>query len=426
MISTGRAANHAARAARSPFVVLLAVSLFINYVDRGLLPTAAPLLVNDLHFNEGQLGILFSAFFWTYAIIQIPIGWVAERFGAERVLAAGLLLWGGATMLTGAASAFATLIVLRLLLGLGESTGFPCVSKLLAAKVPVESLATANGLVAFGYLLGPAVGTYFGAWVMADFGWRSAFVVFGALSLVWLWPWSHVALRPIKVHAPESGGPSLRAILEQRALWGAVLGHFSINYTYYLMLTWLPFILVKERGFSLGDMAKLAGAAYVVTAFSAYIGGWTIDRFISRGVTPNFAHKLTMAIAHGGAVLCMLGLALGPRPVAVASIFIYQILLGGSAPSVYAIPQILAGVQATGRWVGIQNAIGNFAGVVAPAATGFIAQSTGHFTVAFTVGAAISLFGLIGWVFIVPKLEPLRWVSAPPAAASPSAGLAKE
>ena len=126
---------------------MLATVLFINYVDRGAVPTAAPLIQHDLHLTNEQLGRLFSAFFWVYALIQIPVGWLAERYGAHRVLAAGLIVWATATMLVGVTSSFAMLIALRMMLGLGESAGFPCVSKLLASVVPIKGLGQANGIV---------------------------------------------------------------------------------------------------------------------------------------------------------------------------------------------------------------------------------------------------------------------------------------
>ncbi len=383
--------------------------LFINYVDRGVLPAAAALMQSDLNLSAAQLGVLLSAFFWTYALVQIPVGWVAERYGAHRVLAAGLILWALATVLVGITSAYITLIALRMLLGLGESAGFPCVSKLLAAVVPVESLGTANGIVGFAYLFGPAVGTFLGGMLMAHYGWRSAFLVFGGLSFLWLWPWSRVAVHARAAQRTSAGGPTFAVILRQPALWGASLGHFSSNYTFYFMLSWLPFYLIRERGFSTAEMAQLAGSAYLVTAASALGAGWVIDRYVRRGGSTNFAYKSTMAAAHGGAVLCMLGMALGPRPLALACIFVYQALCGASSPGVYAIPQILAGPQATGRWVGIQNSLGNLAGVAAPALTGLIIESTGHFTAAFVLAAFVSLLGLVGWLWMLPQLAQLRW-----------------
>lgn len=411
-----------ARAARSPIVFMLAAVLFINYVDRGALPTAAHLMQGDLHLNDVQMGTLLSAFFWTYAFLQIPVGWLAERYGAHRILAAGLTIWASATMLIGTAHTFATLLVLRLLLGLGESAGFPCVSKLLAAVVPTKGLGTANGIVAFAYLFGPAVGTYAGGRLMAQFGWRPAFFVFGGLSLLWLWPWSRtpvpVSAKAGAAQAHDDDSPTLWMILKHPALWGTGLGLFSSNYTFYFMLSWLPSYLVRERGFSIIEMAQLAGGAYVVNALCALGAGWGIDRFIARGGSVNMGYKSVMAVVHVGSVVCMLGMAMGSRPLAIGFMFLYQALCGASSPGVYAMCQILAGPRASGRWVGIQNSLGNLAGIVAPALTGFIIQSTGRFTVAFLVAAAVSVLGLIGWIWMLPTLAQLQWNNSGAAQAS--------
>jgi len=418
---------------------MLAAVLFINYVDRGTLPTAAHLMQGDLHLDDVQMGTLLSAFSWTYAFLQVPVGWLAERYGAHRILAAGLTIWASATMLIGTAHTFAMLLVLRLLLGVGESAGFPCVSKLLAEVVPAKGLGTANGIVGFAYLFGPAVGTYVGGRLMAQFGWRSAFLVFGALSLLWLWPWSRTAVpesakrgaargvgalavgTPAVVGARAAGSagaanadsgddsPTFWMILKHPALWGTALGLFSSNYTFFFMLSWLPSYLERERGFSTLEMAQLVGVAYLVNAVCALAGGWGIDRFIARGGSVNVGYKAVMAIVHVGSVVCMLCMALGSKPIAIGFMFLYQALCGISSPGVYAVCQILAGPRASGRWVGIQNSLGNLAGIVAPLVTGFVVQSTGRFTNAFLVAAAMSMLGLIGWIWMLPKLERLQW-----------------
>jgi len=383
--------------------------LFINYIDRGVLSTAAPLMQTALHLSYTQLGMLGSAFFWTYSLVQVPVGWIAERYGAERVLTAGLVTWACATMLLGLASAFWVLIALRLLLGVGESTGFPTVSKLLAAAVPTASLGTANGIVGFAYTLGPAVGTLVGGLLMVRFGWRSAFLVFGAASLLWLWPWVRVTRLRAALRGAKAGGPPLRLLLRNRALWGTALGLFSSNYVFYFMMSWLPVYLVRERGFSPTEMATLASASYAVMAACAVLAGWLVDRYIRRGGSANFGYKAIMAVAHGGAVLSMLAMAYGSQPLALVGIFFYQAITGAASPGVYAIPEILGGANATGRWVGIQNSVGNLPGVVAPWLTGFIIDATGEFTLAFLVAAAMSLLGLIGWLAMLPPLAELDW-----------------
>lgn len=400
------------RAARSPIVFLLAAVLFINYVDRGTLAMAAPLMREDLHIDDAHMGVLLSAFFWTYTCMQIPVGWLAERVGAHRVLAAGLTLWAVATMLSGTVHSFATLVALRLLLGLGESSGFPCVSKLLALVVPPQGLGTANGIVGFAYLFGPAVGAYVGVRLMAQYGWRSAFLVFGALSLLWLVPWARAAkqvqaLRVVSDAAADA--PSFATILKCPALWGTALGLLSTNYTFFFMLSWLPSYLVRERGFGTLEMGAVIGSAYLVNALSALLGGWAADHYIARGGSASVAYKATMAAAHVGYVICMLCMAAAPKPVAIGAMFAYQVLTGASSPGLYAVSQILAGPRASGRWVGIQNSVGSLAGVIAPWLTGVIIQSTGHFTDAFIVAAAVSVCGLFCWLWMVPTVTELRW-----------------
>ena len=412
--------------ARWTIVGLLATALFINYVDRGAVPTAAHLIQDDLGFSPQQLGLLMSAFWWLYALLQFPVGWLVERFGAQRLLAGGLALWACATMLVGVVHSFGALLALRLLLGVGESVGFPSVSKLLATVVPVERIGLANGIVAFGYLFGPAVGSLVGGMLMASYGWRSSFWVFGALSLLWLLPWSRVRLPARPVTATAAVDPPLRALLRRRELWGTSLGLFSVNYAFYFTLTWLPFYVVREHGFSTEQMAGFTFLAYAVHAVSGLAAGWLIDRVVARREHASLAYKTVMGATHIGFVACMLCIALAPGPWALAAIFAYQVLDGANSPGVFGIPQILAGPRAAGRWVGIQNGIGNFAGVIAPALTGFLVGQSQHFTSAFLVAAVVSVLGVVGWVFMIPKVAPLEWPvhDAPhtprPAGSSPS------
>jgi MFS family permease len=400
-------------------VALLAVVLFINYVDRGAVPTAIPLIQHDLSLDNEQVGRLLSAFFMVYAFIQIPVGWLAERYGAHRVLAGGLIVWSAATMLMGITSSFTMLFCLRMLLGLGESAGFPAVSKLMAAVVPVKSLGLANGIVAFGYLMAPGIGIFAAGLLIDHVGWRGTFVAFGLLSLLWLVPWAFVRLPKLATARSDATTPTWSMVLEQKALWGTSLGLFSSNYMWYFMLSWLPGFLVNERGFSMHEMEHVGTLGYVVNGCSALVTGWAIDRYIRRRGSANFAYKLVMVVAHAGAVPCMLGMALGSQSIAVASMFGFQVLMGASSPGVYAMSQILAGPHASGRWVGIQNSVGNVSGIISPWLTGFIVYRTGHFTLAFIACAVMSLVGIIGWIGLIPRLAPIPWETLRPPARTP-------
>jgi MFS family permease len=208
------------------------------------------------------------------------------------------------------------------------------------------------------------------------------------------------------------GVPPFRTILRQRALWGASLGHFASNYSFYFILSWLPFYLVKSRGFSMGTMALIASWAYLLNALSALLMGWAADRWIRAGRSPDTIYKGLMALSHVSGIVCMAGMVLLPAAGSVASLFILQIIAGFSYPGVFAIPQIIAGPKAAGSWVGVQNAVGNMAGLLAPAITGILVDQTGQFGLAFALAAAINVFGLIGWLVVLPKIAPIDWSKA--------------
>ena len=399
-------------------VLLVAVAVFINYIDRGNLATAAPLIQDELHLSASQLGILLSAFYYTYVLAMVPVGWLAERYGAKLVLGAGVAIWSVATVLTAFSSSFASLLILRLMLGLGESAAFPCASKLLAQAVEPARLGSANGVMSFGYLMGPAVGTLLGGLLMSAFGWRSIFLLLGAASLVWLLPWRRVVVGPSvlrpSVPGPVSGAwrPSLRLILRQRALWGAALGLFSANYSFFFILAWLPFYLIKARGFSIESMAWTASWAYLLNAIFALLTGWLTDRWIKARRSGNMAYKSVMAVNHLLGIACMAAMLLLPAKGMIAALFVYEVMGGVAAPGLYAIPQIFAGPHASGRWVGVHNCVGVMPGILAPAITGLLVEATGQFSVAFFHAGAVNVLGLLAWTVMLPRIAPINWEEA--------------
>ncbi|MFD1610250.1 MFS transporter [Sphingomonas tabacisoli] len=401
-------------AARAPspvtwMVGLAGLMIFINYVDRGNLATAGPLVKAEMGLSNTAFGLLVSAFFWTYTPAQLLAGHLSQRFSAHLVLAAGLALWAVATILTGFAGGFVSLLLLRLLLGLGESVAFPCSSKLFADHVPAERYGQANAATALGLSIGPAFGIYVGGMVMAAYGWRTSFIGFGLLSLLWLIPWLRLPRNGVAPHASTNRCPPLLSIMRRREAWGAALGHFAVTYSFYFMLAWLPLYLVKAHGFTLVQMATLGGIIYVVQGGSAILFGWLPDRWIAAGATPNRARKTMMA---GGCALtsvCMVAAAVGTAPVAIAALLVSGVFSGMTGSNIYATGQTLAGPCAAGKWIGFQNCIGNFAGIVAPAFTGWLVDRTGGFSAAFAVAAAVSLSGVFFWSVMIRRVAPLTW-----------------
>lgn len=398
-------------------VGLLALAIFINYVDRGNLATAGPLIKTELNLSNTEFGLLVSAFFWTYTPAQLLAGWLAQRFNTYAVMGWGLALWALATIATGLVGSLAALLALRLLLGVGESVAFPCSSKLIAEHVPSEKLGFANAQLAVGLSLGPAFGVFFGGLVMAQYGWRSSFVLFGVVSLIWLLPWRRVQ-RVVTCEAgpSEDRSPPLLAIARHRSAWGAGIGHFCINYAWYFVLAWLPLFLVKERGFSMTEMAEIGGMIYLLQAVSSVVFGRLSDRWIASGATPTRARK-TMMIA--GALItaaCLIVAGIGDNRVAIGALLLSGAFGGLSASNLYAVGQTLAGPAAAGKWIGWQNFIGNLAGIVAPALTGYVVDQLGGFGVAFAMAAAVSAAGGLSWAFIVGRVAPIDWGARTPAA----------
>lgn len=391
-------------------VLMVALALFISYIDRGNLATALPVIEKELRLSPEQLGLLGSAFYVTYVIMMIPAGWLADRYGAYRVMAIGLAVWSVATLATGFVGSFIALLLLRGMLGIGESVTFPGSSKLIASGVPASGLGEANGIVAFGYLVGPAIGTLLGGFLIAELGWRPVFWIFGALSLMWLLPWSRVVVHEPRIKdGDDAAGPSFAQILRQRGLWGASLGHFAANYAFYLILTWLPTYLINVRGFSMVTMATVLSGAYLLNAIGGYGAGWFTDRWIRSGRSANGIYKGIMALNHLAGIVCMLGIVALPQTASIACLYFYEFVIGMASPGTFAISQVLAGPSAAARWVGVQNMWGNVAGIVAPAATGFIIGATGHYDRAFLLAAAVNVLGIIGWIFILPKIRPIEW-----------------
>lgn len=392
-------------------LLLLAFSVFINYVDRGNLSIAAPLIKDELGLSASQLGILLSSFFWTYTAFQIPIGLLVDRFDVSLVLAAGFFIWSAATVATGLMHGFAALLAVRLALGVGESVAYPSYSKILARDFSARHRGLGNGAIAAGQTSGPAIGTFFGGILMAQYGWRPFFIVLGCVSLLWLVPWMSWRPRnpvPARVNRANDT-PSLLAVLAQRSAWGAAIGHFAGNYILYVLLTWLPFYLVRERNFSMGKMARIGGVAFLLCAASSAIFGALSDRWIARGASTTRVRKSLLVVGLGGAGILLVLCVIATPSWSIALLLASSAIYGISNPNIFAAAQTIAGPQAAGKWMGFQNFIGNFAGIVAPALTGLLVDKTGHFFWPFAVTGIVCLIGALSWIYIVGPIEAIHW-----------------
>jgi MFS transporter, ACS family, D-galactonate transporter len=393
---------------------LLVFSAFLNYVDRANLSVGATDIQRELHLSNYSLGLLGSAFFWTYAAFQLFViaGWLVDRFNVCWVYAIGFFIWSGATAVTGAAQAFAVLFALRLLLGMGESIAYPAYSRILANNFPEHHRGFANALIDAGTKAGPALGTLLGGLLMAKYGWRAFFLALGFSSFLWLIPWIMWMPRGKGVAARTdraSDAPSIMALLRHRAVWFTAIGLFCSNYFWYFLITWLPAYLEKERHFDKAKMAVFGSLSFVAVALASVASGWISDRLIARGHTPTRVRKTFAGLGLTFSTIILPVAVIKNDNIAMPLLVLACICFGFYTANVFAITQTMAGPRAAGKWTGLQNGVANLAGVAAPWITGELVQRTGQFYLAFVVAAAVVLAAAACFVFGIGPIRQVRF-----------------
>jgi MFS family permease len=306
----------------------------------------------------------------------------------------------------GFAGGFLSLLVLRIMLGIGESISFPGSSKIIARHVEPERRGVANAAVATGLALGPAVGTLSGGLILQQWGWQPIFFVFGIVTLLWLLPWQRT-VRKLPTTGYHDGGSRvpLGLLLSKWPLWSMSIVHALGNYCFYFLLAWLPLFLTKSRGFSIAEMTILATLGYAVQGACALGYGHFSDWWTRSGRSEAVCRRWMMVASQLLAAASILGLAFATDAV---SIGVLLCLAGAASASLslnlYAVAQMFAGPRASGTWVGVQNAIGNLSGIIGPIVTGIVVQRSGYDS-AFVLTAAVAALGAAWWAFGVPKIR---------------------
>ncbi len=391
----------------------MALSGLLNYVDRGTISIAGTDIQRDLHLTNYQLGLLFSAFFWTYGLSQLcyVAGWIADRFNVCWVLAGGVALWSVATGVCGLANSFAMMFALRLMLGLGESISYPSYSRIIVNCFPPERRGISNAAVDSGTKVGPAAGALVGGFLIVFIGWRWFLVALGLVTLAWVLPWIKWMPRSqtLVAGARHEHTPRFAQLLAQPKLYWTAIALFCSNYFWYFLITWLPPYLEKERGFAKEKMAIVSAAAYLSIGVSSVASGFLSDYWISKG---NAASRVRKTFAGVGLSLASSLVAVSvvddPR-VAIGLLLFACVSFGLYSSNTFAISQTLAGPAASGRWTGLQNGFANLAGVAAPWFTGWIVDRTGHFYAAFLAAAMMALASGFTYVFALGRIEPVMF-----------------
>ena len=391
-------------------VILLGAAVFLNYVDRGAIAIAAPKMKGELGLSATAFGTAVSAFFWIYAPVQFFVGWLCDRFSVYRMLALGVAIWAASTLLMGFVGGFLSLLVLRVMLGVGESIIFPGSSKVIARHIPPDQRGMANAWCAVGLSLGPAAGTLAGGLILASYGWRAIFIAFGLVTLLWLLPWRNTVRTLAPAAEDNAAAPvSVGKLLRLWSLWSTGIGHATTNFGFYFLLAFTPLYLVQQRGLSIAEMTLLTTLGYAAQgAASLAVGAWS-DRWTQAGRSEGSVRR---AMLVGGQLVT--GLAMIAIPMADSSLAIGALLVVtgmGTAcfpTNLYAIGQMFAGPKAAGTWVGIQNGLGNIpSGIAGPILFGIVIDRSGYDS-AFALAAAVSAFGALWWAFAVPRIAQVK------------------
>ncbi len=405
------------------------LAIAINYIDRTVLAAAAPHLSRDLAIPPDMMGIVMSAFFWSYALLQIPAGWFADRFGQKIGLGAAVAWWSLATSASGLANGFYSLLGLRVALGIGEAGAYPSNAGIAAKWFPDKERATISGLFDSASKFGGAVAMPLIAWMISLFDWRLTFVIIGAVGVVWtvVWWWffaetpethRHIGAAEVRYirgsqvrrHGTDDVIPmKWYELLRYRNIWAMCLGFFTINYISYFFITWLPTYLVKEQGMGFLTMGLVASLPLLAGLFSEILAGWLSDRIVhSKRLSLTATRKLFLI---GGLLMALcIGLAPFSNSVAVAVLLLCIAKAGTTvaASQVWALPGDVSPRNMTSTVAGLQNMVSNFGGIIGPIVTGFIVASTGSFNAALMFSALVGVLGILNYAFLLTKVEPIQ------------------
>ncbi len=417
--------------ARWNIALLMGFGILINYIDRLSISVTQTPLSQEFGLTATEFGILSSAFLWSYAIMQIPSGMLLDRFGVKKIWGASAVLWFIASVLTAVASGAWIIVLARVLLGVAEAPAFPGAMKATGLWFPRHERGLCTAIFDSGTRLANVVGLPLIAFTVATWGWREAFWVQAALSLVFLaafvWKYSGPAAKLHKkaMTAEEykyivDGGASSESVrpksdlatvgylLRQRKVWGLSLGLAGAGYVLWMLLTWLPGYMQKSMDQSIlqsGIYAAVPALAMFISELT--IGGWWVDRVIGRGANTDKVRKGVIVV---GMLVALL--TVGAAFSHSATTAIIWIAAGSAGIAlVYvtsnSLPALIAPEGSAGSLAAIVNCVNLLAGVAAPIATGMVVDITGSFAFAFIIGGVALVGGLLSYLFLMGRLEPI-------------------
>lgn len=421
-------------------IALCFLSLAISYIDRVNLAIAAPHIKADLGFNDGQMGLVLGAFFWTYAIMQLPAGWLIDKIGARLGLALACGWWSLFTVFTALANSVAAMFGARLMLGVGEAGSYPGGAKVIYSWFPKRERGIASGIFDAGPQAGTAIALPLTAWLISTWDWETSFIATGAIGLVWVVAWlmfyrepeqmkditpaQLAALREgVKTEAPSAADKvKWASLFKYRTMWGMMIGFFCMNFVKYFFITWFPTYLVASRGFSLTQLGTLGAIPALMSIPGSVLGGWLTDYLYRSGYSLTASRKICLSAGMLGSAV--IGFAAFTDSIAV-TLTLFSLTYASLAFTAAVIWTMPADVAPTKGHVasigGIQNFASNLAGVVTTSATGLLLYiSGGSFAGPLLLAAGVCIIGALNYIFVIEKIEPFTVKEKPAAGKSAS------
>lgn len=408
---------------------LLGIGVLVNYLDRVNLSVSHSGLVAAFGISNIAFGYLSAAYNWTYALCQLPVGVLLDRYGVRKVGRISAFMWSIASMLAAVAPNIASLFGARLLLGVGEAPTFPANAKATGYWFPEEERGLATSIFDSAAKFSSAIGVPVLGIILIRAGWRWSFAITGIVSLLYFFAFykfyrdpgddpeltgiekRHIA-GPVSaewtplVTEPEERVP-LSYLLTRRKVIGLALGFGSYNYVFYLLLTWLPSYLASELGIDLLHSFLYTGVPWLFATFTDFLGGWSADRLIKNG---HDASKVRLSYLIGG-LACGLGIiGTAYSHTATQALIWISISLGGlsaAAPVGWSVPSIIAPRGSVGSVGGVINFSNQLSGIFAPVVTGYIVAITHSYAWAFWIAAIYLCIGIAGYIFLLGRIEPI-------------------
>jgi MFS transporter, ACS family, D-galactonate transporter len=412
---------------------LLGLGVLVNYFDRVNLSVSHGALYTAFGISDVAFGYLSAAYNWSYALCQLPVGVVLDRFGVRRVQRNGIFIWSMASFAAAITPNLAGFFGARLLLGIGEAPTFPANAKAIGTWFPQHERSFATSLTDAAAKLASAIGVPLLGILLIHVGWRWSFAATGAISLLYLLLFRRVYCEPeedaelsdaerhliAEIRAnepPTASGPelSLGALLRQRKVIGLSLGFGAYNYVFYLLLTWLPSYLSMALHIDLLHSFLYTGVPWLIaTATDLFVGGMLVDALVSRGWNAELVRKIVLVVG----TACGLGiLGAAHAHSAMRALAWISLSIGGlaaAAPVGWSIPALIAPRASVGKVGGIVNFVCQVSGVTAQILTGYIVGATHSYALAFGISAIYLLLGIAGYLVLLGRIEPMQTAHFP-------------